>query len=128
MHIITPFSVCPISPLWMPLAWCVLNPAEEHIFLELQHGLYLRRLWIEARTGFLREERVYNADGQLVSARMLSNYRSEKGFALPRRIEIRQGEDVILIQIKSRAVNTGLTDEDFVLPVPRDATRHHIQR
>ena len=47
----------------------------------------------------------------------------EKGFALPRRIEIQQGEDVILIQVKSRAINTGLTDEDFVLPVPRDAIR-----
>ena len=104
------------------------EPGRENIFLELQHGLYLRRLWIEARTGFLREERVYNADGQLVSARMLSDYRSEKGFALPRRIEIRQGEDVILIQVKSRAINTGLTDEDFALPVPRDATRHDIQR
>ena len=104
------------------------EPGRENIFLELQYGLYLRRLWIEARTGFLREERVYNADGQLVSARMLSDYRSEKGFALPRRIEIQQGEDVILIQVKSRAINTGLTDEDFVLPVPRDATRHDIQR
>ena len=46
------------------------EPGRENIFLELQHGLYLRRLWIEARTGFLREERVYNAGGQLVSARV----------------------------------------------------------
>ncbi len=100
----------------------------KNIFLELQHDLYLRRLWIEASTGFLREERVYNGDGQLVSARLLSDYRSEKGFALPRRIEIQQGENVILIQVKSRAVNTGLSDEDFALPVPKDATRHDIQR
>lgn len=104
------------------------EPGEEHIFLELQYDLYLRRLWIEARTGFLREERVYNGDGQLVSARMLSDYRMDGGFALPRRIEIRQGEDVMLIQIKSRVVNAGLSDEDFVLPVPKDATRHDIQR
>ena len=104
------------------------EPGEEHIFIELQHDLYLRRLWIEARTGFLREERVYNADGQLVSARLLSDYRNEDGFALPRRIEIRQGEDVMLIQVKSRVVNAGLSDEDFVLPVPRDATRYDIQR
>ena len=104
------------------------EPGRENIFLELQHGLYLHRLWIEARTGSLREERVYNADGQLVSTRILSDYRSEKGFALPRRIEIQQGEDVILIQIKSRAVNTDLSDKDFVLPVPKDATRHDIQR
>ena len=101
---------------------------EKHIFLELQYDLYLRRLWIEASTGFLREERVYNADGQLVSARILSDYRMDDGFALPRRIEIRQGEDVILIQVKSRAINTGLSDQDFVLSVPRDATRHDIQR
>ena len=104
------------------------EPGEKHIFIELQHNLYLRRLWIEARTGFLREERVYNGDGQLVSARMLSDYRMDGGFALPRRIEIRQGEDVMLIQIKSRVVNAGLSDEDFVLPVPKDATRHDIQR
>ena len=94
----------------------------------MQYDLYLRRLWIEAHTGFLREERVYNGDGQLVSARMLSDYRMDDGFALPRRIEIRQGEDVILIQVKSRAINTGLADKDFVLPVPRDATRYDIQR
>lgn len=104
------------------------EPGEEHIFLELQHDLYLRRLWIEARTGFLREERVYNADGQLVSARIMSDYRLDDGFVLPRRIEIWQGEDVILIQIKSRVVNAGLSDEDFALPVPKDATRHDIQR
>ena len=104
------------------------EPGEKHIFIELQYDLYLRRLWIEARTGFLREERVYNGDGQLVSARMLSDYRMDGGFALPRRIEIRQGEDVMLIQIKSRVVNAGLSDEDFVLPVPKDATRHDIQR
>ena len=104
------------------------EPGEEHIFLELQHDLYLRRLWIETRTGFLREERVYNADGQLVSARIMSDYRMDDGFVLPRRIEIQQGEDVILIQIKSRAINTGLSNEDFVLPVPKDATRHDIQR
>lgn len=104
------------------------EPGKENIFLELQYDLYLRRLWIEARTGFLREERVYNGDGQFVSARILSDYRMDGGFALPRRIEIQQGEDVILIQVKSRAINTGLSDEDFVLPVPRDATRHDIQR
>ena len=104
------------------------EPGEKHIFFELQYDLYLRRLWIEASTGFLREERVYNADGQLVSARILSDYRLDGGFALPRRIEIRQGEDVILIQVKSRAINTGLSDKDFVLPVPRDAIRHDIQR
>ena len=104
------------------------EPGEEHIFFELQYDLYLRRLWIEARTGFLREERVYNADGQLVSARLLSNYRVDDGFALPRRIEIQQGEDVMLIQVKSRAINMGLDDKDFALPVPRDATRYDIQR
>ena len=104
------------------------EPGEKHIFLELQHDLYLRRLWIEARTGFLREERVYNADGQLVSARMLSDYRMDDGFALPRRIEIQQGEDVMLIQVKSRVINMGLDDKDFALPVPRDATRYDIQR
>ena len=104
------------------------EPGKENLFLELQHDLYLRRLWIEARTGFLREERVYNADGQLVSARLLSDYRMDDGFFLPRRIEIQQGEDVMLIQVKSRAINMGLSDEDFVLPVPRDATRHDIQR
>ncbi len=104
------------------------EPGEKNIFLELQHDLYLRRLWIEARTGFLREERVYNADGQLVSARILSDYRMDDGFALPRRIEIQQGEDVMLIQVKSRAINMGLSDEDFVLPMPKDATRHDIQR
>ncbi len=104
------------------------EPGKENIFLELQYDLYLRRLWIEAHTGFLREERVYNGDGQFVSARILSDYRMDGGFALPRRIEIQQGEDVILIQVKSRAINTGLSDEDFVLPVPRDATRHDIQR
>ena len=104
------------------------EPGEEHIFLELQHDLYLRRLWIETRTGFLREERVYNADGQLVSARIMSDYRMDDGFVLPRRIEIQQGEDVMLIQVKSRAINTGLSDEDFALPVPKDATRHDIQR
>ena len=104
------------------------EPGKENLFLELQHDLYLRRLWIEARTGFLREERVYNADGQLVSARLLSDYRMDDGFFLPRRIEIQQGEDVMLIQVKSRAINTGLSDEDFVLPVPRDATRYDIQR
>ncbi len=104
------------------------DPGKENIFLELQYDLYLRRLWIEARTGFLREERVYKGDGQLVSARILSDYRMDGGFALPRRIEIQQGEDVILIQIKSRAVNTVLSDRDFVLPVPRDAIRHDIQR
>ena len=101
---------------------------KKHIFFELQYDLYLRRLWIEARTGFLREERVYNADGQLVSARMLSDYRMDGGFALPRRIEIQQGEDVMLIQVKSRVVNVGLSDKDFVLPVPKDATRYDIQR
>lgn len=101
---------------------------KENIFLALQHDLYLRRLWIEASTGLLREERVYDADGQLVSARILSDYRWEKGFALPRRIEIQQGEDVILIQVKSRAINTDLSDKDFALPVPRDATRYDIQR
>lgn len=104
------------------------EPGKENLFFELQHDLYLRRLWIEARTGFLREERVYNADGQLVSARLLSDYRMDDGFFLPRRIEIQQGEDVMLIQVKSRAINTGLSDEDFVLPVPRDATRYDIQR
>ncbi len=103
------------------------EPGKENLFLELQHDLYLRRLWIEASTGFLREERVYNADGQLVSARLLSDYHRDDGFFLPRRIEIQQGEDVMLIQIKSRAINTGLSDEDFVLPVPKDATRHDIQ-
>ena len=104
------------------------EPGKENIFLELQYDLYLRRLWIEALTGFLREERVYSAGGQPVSARLLSDYRWENGFAFPRRIEIRQGEDVILIQIKSRAINTGLSDKDFALPVPRDATRYDIQR
>ena len=104
------------------------EPGEKNIFLELQHDLYLRRLWIEARTGFLREERVYNADGQLVSARILSDYRMDGGFFLPRRIEIQQGEDVMLIQVKSRAINTGLSDEDFALPIPKDATRYDIQR
>lgn len=104
------------------------EPGKENIFLALQHGLYSRRLWIEASTGFLREERVYNADGQLVSARLLSDYRWEDGFAFPRRIEIQQGEDVILIQVKSRAINTGLSDEDFALPIPKDATRYDIQR
>ena len=101
---------------------------KENIFIALQHGLYSRRLWIEASTGSLREERVYNADGQLVSARLLSDYRWEDGFAFPRRIEIQQGEDVILIQVKSRAINTGLSDEDFTLPIPKDATRYDIQR
>ncbi len=104
------------------------EPGKKNIFLELQHGLYLRRLWIEGSTGLLREEKVYDADGQLVSARIQSDYHSVKGFALPRRIEIQQGEDVILIHVKSRAINTGLSDKDFALPVPKDAKRHDIQR
>ena len=102
------------------------EPGREHIFLELQHPRYMRRLWIETRTGLLREEKIYRADGQLVSVRRLSDYRLENGFALPRHIEIQQGEDVILIQVESRAINAGLSDKDFDLPVPKDATRYDI--
>ncbi len=114
-----------LSPRDAPYA-TRFKPGREYIFLELHHASYVRRVWIEARTGLLREEKVYNANGQLVSARRLSNYRSENGFALPRRIEIQQGEDVILIQVQSRTINAGLSDKDFDLPVPKDATRHHI--
>ena len=103
------------------------DPGREHIFLEFHAPRYLHRLWIEARTGLLREEKVYDVDGHLVSARRLSDYRMENGFALPRHIEIQQGRDVILIQVESRAINAGLSDKDFALPIPKDATRHEIR-
>lgn len=103
------------------------DPGQEHIFLEFHAPHYLHRLWIEARTGLLREEKVYDVDGHLVSARRLSDYRMENGFALPRHIEIQQGRDVIFIQVESRAINTGLSDKAFALPIPKDATRHEIR-
>ena len=103
------------------------DPGREHIFLEFHAPHYLHRLWIEARTGLLREEKVYDVDGHLVSARRLSDYRMENGFALPRHIAIQQGRDVILIQVESRTINAGLSDKDFALPIPKDATRHEIR-
>ena len=103
------------------------EPGRDHIFLELHAPRYLHRLWIEAHTGLLREEKVYDVDGHLVSARRLSDYRMENGFALPRHIEIQQGRDVILIQVESRTINAGLSDKDFALPIPKDATRHEIR-
>ena len=104
------------------------EPGREHIFLEFHAPHHLHRLWIEARTGLLREEKVYDADGHLVSTRRLSDYRMENGFALPRHIEIQQGRDVILIQVESRRINAGLSEKAFTLPVPKDATRHDIGR
>jgi len=80
---------------------------------------------MEARTGLLREEKIYDPNGQLISLRRLSNYRDENGFALPRRIEIHQGQD---INIKSRKINPGLSHKDFDLRVPSDATRYDIER
>ena len=103
------------------------EPGRDHIFLEFHAPRYLHRLWIEAHTGLLREEKVYDVDGHLVSARRLSDYRMENGFALPRHIEIQQGRDVILIQVESRTINAGLSDKDFALPIPKDATRHEMR-
>jgi len=98
----------------------------QNILLELRHPLYLRRLWIETQTGLLREEKVYNSDGQLVSSRRLANYQYQNGFALPRHIEISQGKDIILINVKSCKINTNFSDKVFNLPIPRDAIRHQI--
>ena len=104
------------------------EPDRENILLELRHPLYLRRLWIKTQTGLLREEKIYDPNGQLISLRRLSDYRDEKGFALPRRIEIHQGQDIIRINIKSRKINPGLSHKDFDLRVPSDAIRYDFER
>jgi outer membrane biogenesis lipoprotein LolB len=114
-----------LSPLDAPRV-IRFEPGSDTTLLELRHPRYLRRLWFMAQTGLLREEKVYNPDGQLISWRRLSDYHSENGFALPRHIEIHQGQDIILINVKSRKINTGLTDKDFDLLIPKDAIRHDI--
>lgn len=102
------------------------EPGRENILLELRHPFYLRRLWIEARTGLLHEEKIYNPDGQIISMRRLSDYRNENGFALPRHIEIHQGQNIIRIDIKSRNINPGFSHKDFDLRVPSDVTRYDV--
>ncbi len=104
------------------------EPDRENILLELRYPLYLRRLWIVTQTGLLREEKIYDPDGQLISTRRLSDYRDEKGFALPRHIEIHQGQDIIRINVKSRNINPGLSKKDFNLRVPGDVTRYDVER
>ncbi|MDP6776428.1 MAG: DUF4292 domain-containing protein [Candidatus Latescibacteria bacterium] len=90
------------------------------LVLEVRGPIWNRSLRFDRRAAVLWSEEVSTPEGDLLSSRHLSDYRNEGGALLPRRIEIRQGQDRIEIRILKRQVNVGLSDGEFWLNVPSD--------
>ncbi len=88
--------------------------------LDVRGPVWNRSLRFDRRTATLQSETVSTPEGDILSSRILSDYRNEDGVVLPRRIEIRQGQDRIEIRILKRRVNIGLSDDQFWLNVPSD--------
>lgn len=111
-----------LSPLSLPR----IGGFETHrdsLVVEIIEPLWTRRLRFDPQTAVLLEERVYSPEGALISRRILSEYRLQNGIALPRRMEIVQGNDRIRIHVSNRKVNSGVPEHRFQLKVPGDVIR-----
>ena len=90
------------------------------LLLDIRGPIWNRSLRFDRRTATLQSETVTTLEGDTLSSRVLSGYRNENGTVLPRRIEIRQGQDRIEIRVLKRRINSGLSDDQFWLNVPSD--------
>ena len=97
-------------------------------FLAIQDPFWRRRIRIDRRTATVREERIVDARGRTLSTRLFGDYRLVRGVVLPHRVEIRQGANHIRITARRVRVNTGIPNGRFVLTVPDQAERLHLNQ
>ena len=108
-----------LSPLDLPRIARFEAP-QGRFLLEIRDPLWTRRIYLDRRTLVVLEERILSRTGDLLSRRLMDDYRDENGIVLPRRIHILQGADQIRIEITRRSVNAGLSDDRFRLRIPSD--------
>lgn len=83
-------------------------------------GMPARRLWLDTRHGLVAAEDLLDPAGVPVLTRRLQDYQRVGGLYLPRRVEIRQGEQTLIVEYRSWEINTGLGESTFTRGIPLD--------
>lgn len=97
-----------------------IAPQQQDLALVFLRGAPPRRLWIDARRGFAVREELLDEAGRPVLIRRLQDYQRVGDIYLPRRVELRQGENAIALEYRSWELNTGLAGELFTRGIPLD--------
>ncbi|MSR82843.1 MAG: DUF4292 domain-containing protein [Candidatus Latescibacteria bacterium] len=97
-----------------------LVQAEPSRCLAYLGGMPARRLWLDTRHGLIAAEEVLNPAGGPALIRRLQNYQRVGGMYLPRRVELRQGEQTVIVEYRSWEINTGLSESTFTRGIPLD--------
>ena len=106
--------------LVMPAPLDSLRQAEPNQYLAFPAGTPHRRLWLDVRRGFIAGEDLLDAEGAPLLVRHLLDYQRVGDLYLPRRVEIRQGENTLLLEYRSWELDTGLSEAAFTRGVPLD--------
>jgi outer membrane lipoprotein-sorting protein len=79
-----------------------------------------RRLWLDTRHGFVTAEELLGPQGEPLLVRYLAEYQRVGGLYLPRRVEIRQGDQALIVEYRSWELDTGLSQSIFTRGMPLD--------
>lgn len=79
-----------------------------------------RRLWLDARHGFITTEELLDPRGEPLLVRQLRDYQQVGGLYLPRRVELRQGTHALILDYRSWELDTGLSESAFTRGIPLD--------
>lgn len=83
-------------------------------------GTPARRLWLDTRHGLIAAEEILDPAGAPALIRRLQNYQRVGAMYLPRRVELRQGEQAVIVEYRSWEINTGLSESTFTRGIPLD--------
>ena len=90
-------------------------PHAGHAVVALAGG---RRAWLDLRRGLVLRESIPLPEGEVL-LRELKEYRRQDALYLPRRVELRQADIVLVLAYKSYAFNSGLAAEDLQQGLPQ---------
>ena len=106
--------------LVMPAPLDSLTQPQPGQYLAFPAGIPRRRWWLDVRRGFIAGEEVLDAEGTPLLVRRLLGYQRVGDLYLPRRVEIHQGENALLLEYRSWELDTGLSEAAFTRGIPLD--------
>lgn len=98
----------------------VLYPRADRAIVPLRSDGLRRRVWVDLQRGLVTREEVALPDGYVLLRRELKKYKRVGDAYLPHRVEVHQGEAVLVLEYREYVSGPAIPEGSFAPGVPQD--------